>query len=151
MERMAAVNRALFNLDRPFPLPTSFLVDARGRIAVIYKAPVTVEGVLADAAALGSRGPESGDRAAPFPGRWQSNAMRSSRAPLRPRDVLMRLGMSHWQAGDAVDAAAVYREALRVDPNHAQAHTYLAVALSQLGDEAGAEAELWQALRLPAT
>ncbi len=35
-------------MNRPLPVPTSFLVDAAGRLAVIYKGRVSVDTVLAD-------------------------------------------------------------------------------------------------------
>jgi len=36
-------------LNKPLPLPSSFLLDSSGRLAVIYKGPVEVEQLIADA------------------------------------------------------------------------------------------------------
>jgi len=38
----------LVGLNRPLPVPTSFLIDPQGRLSVIYKGPVAVDQLLAD-------------------------------------------------------------------------------------------------------
>jgi tetratricopeptide (TPR) repeat protein len=72
--RSAAVldffQQSQMSLQTPLALPTSFLVDAHGRVSVIYKGGVTTERILADLTLLGTAEDDRPDRAAAFPGRW---------------------------------------------------------------------------------
>ncbi len=52
------------------PLPSSFLVDADGQVAVIYKGPTDVPRLLADAKLLGAGRDSIIAGAIPFPGKW---------------------------------------------------------------------------------
>ena len=61
-------HNALIALNRPLPLPASFLFDAKGRLAVIYKGPTRVETVLADLGHSEGSREERWVRAAPVPG-----------------------------------------------------------------------------------
>jgi tetratricopeptide (TPR) repeat protein/thiol-disulfide isomerase/thioredoxin len=49
MNLLQQLHDQFFFQKRPLPLPSSFLIDAEGRLAVIYKGPVTAEQLLADA------------------------------------------------------------------------------------------------------
>ncbi len=51
------------------PVPTSFLVDALGRVVVVYLGPVDVDRVLSDAATFGAE-PQTIAVRGSFPGRW---------------------------------------------------------------------------------
>jgi thiol-disulfide isomerase/thioredoxin len=55
-ERFLAAFEVLFTevieSQKALPLPTSFLLDAQGRIVVLYVGPVEVDGLLADLATL---------------------------------------------------------------------------------------------------
>lgn len=59
-------------LDRwtAMPVPSSFLIDRFGRVAVIYKGPVKVEQVLMDLNLLDASPEVTRDAAVPFPGLW---------------------------------------------------------------------------------
>ncbi|MCP4953781.1 MAG: redoxin domain-containing protein [Proteobacteria bacterium] len=59
-------------LDRwiPMPIPCSFLLDRYGRVAVIYKGPVSVDQLLADVDLLDTAQKDWRDYSIPFPGRW---------------------------------------------------------------------------------
>ena len=60
--------RAVLDLWQPLPVPTTFLLDSNGEVAVIYKGPVSVEQILRDRQLLDAP-PESWREAAlPFPG-----------------------------------------------------------------------------------
>ncbi len=65
-----AVQRAFSGAQRPLPVPASFLVDAEGRIAAIYRGPVEVEQLLADVKICGGGSAEIVAAAVPFPGPW---------------------------------------------------------------------------------
>ena len=88
------------------PLPSSFLIDHEGKLAVIYKGPVHTDQLLKDVSALSQV-----DRtvlmrqSAPLPGRWQTLP-----APADPRDF----AYVFRQSGFLVEAAHYYRDALAV-------------------------------------
>lgn len=56
--------------------------------------------------------------------------------------VLNYLGYSHRMQGRVSVGLGYYREALRVDPDYTLAREYMGEAYLQLGDRAGAEAQL---------
>ncbi len=60
--------RAMQDETLSLPVPTSFLIDREHRLSVIYRGPVPVEQLLADVAALDSRGEPLAT--VPFAGRW---------------------------------------------------------------------------------
>ncbi len=74
LDKMDVIHDAVLSLkvtqdsSLTLPIPTSFLIDREHRLAVIYRGPVSVDQLLADAAQLdpGSQtlAPE------PFPGKW---------------------------------------------------------------------------------
>ena len=62
-----ATQRSLTQRQRALPLPASFLIDSRGRLAIIYKGKVNVTTLLEDAAALGDDPAAWRSAAVPFP------------------------------------------------------------------------------------
>jgi len=73
LDTLDTVQRFLLSRKRRLPLPTSFLVDAQGRLAVIYKGPLELETLLADVASLDDATGDARDRTTPFAGRWLSS------------------------------------------------------------------------------
>ncbi|MFP6768670.1 MAG: tetratricopeptide repeat protein [Planctomycetaceae bacterium] len=85
------------------PVPASFLLDASGRLAVIYKGPVSVDTLLADVALItaagGGKGAASGrisgraeDLAVAYPGRWFLRPHGLAGVAIRLADRLVRRG-----------------------------------------------------------
>ncbi|MCI0652306.1 MAG: tetratricopeptide repeat protein [Planctomycetes bacterium] len=66
------MQRALIELRRPLALPTSVLIDSKGRLAAIYRGAAGIERLRADAALLPLEGAALRDAAVPFPGLWYS-------------------------------------------------------------------------------
>ena len=90
------VQRGLLDQQRPLALPTSFLLDDRQRLTIIYKGPVTAADVLSDVEEL-RRAPTSLARmSVPFAGRWY-NAVRGPDP--------MRIAMRMIEVGDAATAS----------------------------------------------
>ena len=56
--------------QRPLPLPCSFLIDAQGRLAVVYKGPVSVDQLIEDSRLLEADDNTVLAGAVPFAGRW---------------------------------------------------------------------------------
>ncbi len=74
LEVLELVQRAVLDSHTELSLPTSFLVDASGKVAFIYKGRTPASTILQDLAALSL--PDRSTRAAavPFPGTWLAPA-----------------------------------------------------------------------------
>lgn len=64
------LQRTLIDRQRRMPVPTSFLIDAKGRLAYIYKGPVDVDRLVTDVRNLKLEGLDFASANAPFEGRW---------------------------------------------------------------------------------
>lgn len=73
MHKLEQMEVAMFILQLPFPVPTSFLLDEKGNLAVIYRGPVEMDVLLADLQMLKSVQTPSQTLVAgmPRPGRWR--------------------------------------------------------------------------------
>ena len=69
----------------PLNLPTSFLFDAKGQLAVIYKGPVEPEQLSADLKLLSLSQAGIFQAACPFKGRWNPEVPRMATRPQRRR------------------------------------------------------------------
>ena len=67
---LEVLQTTLVDRHRQLPVPAGFLLDARGRLARIYKGPVSTDRLLEDVAALSLDGIEAARASLPFPGRW---------------------------------------------------------------------------------
>lgn len=68
VEYLTQVDNSTFYFQRALPIPTSFLIDAKGRMAAIYKGPVTVEQLQQDLGKLALAEDQIQAAALPFPG-----------------------------------------------------------------------------------
>ncbi len=66
------LHRSYMTLRRPLPVPSSFLLDAQGRVAVIYRGAVEPAQVLADSKLLSLSAEQVRATALPFSGRWDT-------------------------------------------------------------------------------
>lgn len=159
LDTLDALQRTVLDRRRRMPLPTSFLVDEQGAVAVIYKGPVSVDTLLADVARLRSAPAERRNAAAPFAGRWIAEP--PSQAPLEalqevyeerglklavddvarrrmelrktsPSVVLNEMGLALARQGQLEAAAERFREAAREAPDNVEPQYNLAVALHEL-------------------
>ncbi|MDH3628135.1 MAG: tetratricopeptide repeat protein [Acidobacteriota bacterium] len=69
LDRLAELERLQFARVRELAVPTSYLFDERGRLAVIYRGKVEAETLIADLDLLSIEGAELLPRALPYPGR----------------------------------------------------------------------------------
>ncbi|MCA9170400.1 MAG: ASPIC/UnbV domain-containing protein, partial [Planctomycetales bacterium] len=70
VEALNVFQRAFIGRQSDLPLPSSFLIDAEGRLAVIYKGPVSAAQVVEDAKLLGADRETIFAGAIPFSGQW---------------------------------------------------------------------------------
>ncbi len=130
MTVMEVINRAMVDKPASLPLPTSLLLDARGRIAVIYKGPVDVEQLEADVKLLKANAGERFNLAAHMPGKWFSEP---------PQANPTRLVKGFVQAGELKRAGQYLRQFLNATPDKnatisevsAQAFAALAAAMEE--------------------
>ena len=71
------LQRELVYRQRQLPLPSSFLIDPQGRLAAVYKGPVSVEELKRDAALAKAPPADLRDGAVPFAGRWSGDLFQS--------------------------------------------------------------------------
>ena len=122
------------------PVPTSFLFDADGRLAVVYFGQVEVETLLADVEHLDLDDEELRARATPFSGRWLS--------PPRAADLGL-LAREYLRAGYPEDAEPLLRTELK--SGKAEPRQLLATALSLLDRNDEAERFYREAIALDPT
>ena len=77
LDTIQIIHDELFETKRSMPIPTSLLVDERGRLAALYRGPVEVPHLLADLESSRLPTGKRVERALPFAGRW----MREPDAP----------------------------------------------------------------------
>lgn len=71
LTRLQLLMNTIFELHEPLPLPTSFLLDRKARVVAVYKGPVSVQKLLADADKLKAKTTQEWRMATvPFPGTW---------------------------------------------------------------------------------
>ena len=175
LDILQVVNNHIFDRHRPLPVPTSFLFDGKGELAIIYKGPVTVKRLLADTQSLEQELANRRLASVPFPGRWIGTLGQLRLGPLavalaeagrletamqyvrthgdrfQPETLarlFARAGNELYNQGEFTAAVTRYREAIDVDPEFAPAHLNLAVALLRNRDRRGAATELARAIQL---
>lgn len=70
IQRLDYFQRSFLDRWLPLPVPSSFLVDREGRVAVIYKGAVSAEALMRDLALLDADRETVRKAATPFTGRW---------------------------------------------------------------------------------
>jgi tetratricopeptide (TPR) repeat protein len=159
------IHDAFITLTTPLPLPTSFLIDERGRVSVIYKGPLNLDQLLNDARRTRETHSERVLAAAQLPGslvgsdrvnyaltlisilprqRLAFTLTNSGRyreaiahfdelVTIAPdlSSVRFGLGDAHLRQGHISAAAAALSEAVRIDPNNAEAQLKLALAFQK--------------------
>lgn len=115
------LQKTLLDKRERIPLPTSFLVDSRGRLVVIYKGPVEAGQLLDDLTLLDLDPEQLRAAAVPFPGRWYVNppapaiadlakAFSSAGHPEIAQEILARASGGGQQAQDDAVVASVQLE-----------------------------------------
>ncbi len=112
--------------DRPLPVPSSFLIDGDGNLAVIYRGRLSVDALLSDLNHTKGTLFERWVRAAPLPGRTirHENAMKSLRAV--EAGVYYQHASREYGTKGGTDTALHYlQEVLRFDPESDHVHQTL--------------------------
>jgi len=135
-------------VQRPLPLPTSFLIDGQGRLITIYKGPVDVDEVLKDLNAPLDSPVKRYDRAAILAGRTLDEG--PAQAALDGMDALKHRKFANFfqRLGQKGYAVNQLRHIVNIWPQSAGVRTELASALLQSGQTADALKQLEEALRI---
>lgn len=141
--------RALLDRQRPLTLPTSFLLDERQRLLIIYRGVVDPTNLIEDVGAI-RRDPNGMVRMAiPFPGRWHNQIVGPD-----PLQVAMRM----IEMGDSLGASR-YLHGMQQLPGEEVSNTknvvatklFLARLLAERNERAEAIATFEQVLQLDGT
>ena len=124
--------------NRTLPLPTSFLIDARGRLAMIYKGTVSIDDLLEDVAHSERNRIERFARSSSIGGRTIAHPQMENTRINAETGIRFLLASRLQQARRFTEAAIQHREILEVRPDAAYAHNDLGYILQQQGrlDEA---------------
>ncbi|MCA9218454.1 MAG: ASPIC/UnbV domain-containing protein [Planctomycetales bacterium] len=114
-EMFEVIERTLLLQQAPLPIPTSFLIDGEGKLAVVYKGPVSAEQLLADAGHLHESVEDERDRAIPFSGAWYSSPF--------PPDLLA-IPSQLVGLGRTTDAYEYIRDHFQLSPNQKKSSTW---------------------------
>ncbi len=146
LDRLQILLDRLFSKQIPLAVPTSFLLDRQGRLAALYRGPVTVSTLREDMGALGLEEEARRGRLVPFAGRWfeKPQSLRLTTIAQRfldegyPRDalhflqaalvlrpqepeLLTSLGNLLQSEGQVDEAREAYVQALVIDPSQSSA------------------------------
>ena len=140
LDALQAFHDDLFMARRPLPLPSSFLLDAAGRLAVVYRGPVSLTRLSSDFEKLEL--PDGDLLAASLrrPGRWLSVPLVSS------TELTLERGRELFQRRSFPEALAAFSTVLKQEPDNALAHFFSGVIQTRTGELAAAYEHLEQAV-----
>jgi len=138
LDTLQRLHDDLVVLWRPLPIPTSFLIDAQGRLAVIYKGPVSIEQLLRDASHESGGYVERLENSACLPGKAIDNHRVKEIALQSEMRTRYRVAAQQRASGRLEDAFKGYLAMLDLDPQSA-------IASGQLGSLALTQGKLKQA------
>jgi Tfp pilus assembly protein PilF/peroxiredoxin len=145
---LQAIHDNFILMARPLPVPSSFLIDEEGRVAMMYKGPVTVDQVIADA----KRSPESPmerfRRAAPLAGSAIDHDLTAATLRLSETAARMRLARNWLAVGRYAEAISEFGDLVAAAPDSSPAHYGLGEAYLKQGQLDAAIAEFRAAIRL---
>ncbi|MFQ5491080.1 MAG: tetratricopeptide repeat protein [Phycisphaerae bacterium] len=149
LDVLDVLQRSLLDRHRRLPLPTSFLVDAQNRLAIIYKGPINAADLLKDLAGMVASPDQIRSAAAQFPGRWFLPPRLPDLVDLA--DKFRRQGLpriAQQYLASATGSSTPTGTPPSADPRVATLEYNMGVALSREGKYAQAEAAYRRALQI---
>ncbi len=163
IETLRLVLEHLFDLHTPLTVPLSILIDPQGILLAIYRGPVTTQMLAEDVAKMQSDVDHLLASSPSFAGRWHVRPspispfdlawkliergrlddtleyLESNRDKLSQHfqfhKLLVLVGNARLARGEAEEAAALYREALQINVDYADAQNNLAWLLATHPDD----------------
>ncbi len=129
VQQFRELHESVLVLDRPLPLPTSFLIDKDGVVSVLYKGAISVETLLNDAKLAPRTFVDRFRNTAEFPGRLLNDP-----ALIKPLEfdvslIYIKLGTELIQKQDIDGSIGYFAKALELVPDSPSAHNEMGVAL----------------------
>ena len=179
VEKLQLVHDHLFKPHRPLAVPVSFLIDSKGRLAVISKGPLKMEELERDMENLSLSGVDLLNSALPFPGQWfgaprsvrllplaasmiengmlaettqyvEDNHEELARDPGH-HELLYRIGRELLAQRQNEAAITWFRRALKIRPDDASGYYNLGIALAAQGQADAAIEHYQRAIQLDPT
>jgi len=119
LESLQGIHDSLVGLNRPMPVPTSFLVDPGGRLSVFYKGPVEVDQIIADLGHSEGQLEKRMQNAAVINGSLIPHPLVRRKSREHEAWIQERFAKALEQAGDIGAAIYHYSSALELDPTSA--------------------------------
>ena len=157
VDKLHIVQRLIYNREYNVDVPTSFLLDAAGRLAAIYRGRVSTVDLLEDVSLLTSKSQEWLDRCVPFAGRWyyprRRIPMQAAVAQFRdryPQDTLsyLELGLEEQREMRQQQKTLTDQAKTRADEALISLHLELSTRYEAIGQRQKAVENYRQALEL---
>lgn len=148
MAKLQSIHDLQMIFDRPLPVPTSLLLDAEGRVAVLYLGAVPLETLLADVRRLPDAKEARWPRAAALPGRVLEVAPLRRAAERNELALRLHYAKILERHGAWPEAVPHYRDAVGFAPEDARLRALLGMCLGRSGRFVEAEKELARAVEL---
>ena len=142
------LHNLLIKMERPLPLPTSFLFDQNGRLDIIYKGPVEVDTLLEDAVYRDRSLMERFSRAAAFPGTTLDDSIVNSTISGDSAWVHSKMANALGAVGQTERAINEFLLALKSAPESANVHNNLGTLYQVQGNTQTALRYLREAIRI---
>jgi tetratricopeptide (TPR) repeat protein len=133
---------------RPLPVPTSFLFDSQGRLAVIYKGRLSVDDLLRDAHRQVGNYADRFEEAACLAGQALDHDRVRERALVAETRTRYHAAAAFQTEGRLEEAARGFLELVQTNPQCADAHARLASIFLSQGDFARAAEHCQNALQI---
>lgn len=141
-------HNAMVTLHTALPLPSSFLIDGAGRVAVMYKGPMEIDDLLVDARHPQGTRAERWQRSALLPGRTIQHARVTRTAENVEAAMHFQYGLHQEKQSSLEDATYHFRQALRFKSDFALARRHLGRVYLMQNDAREAESHLRHALQM---
>ncbi len=146
IEQFRQLHNLIIKMEHPLPLPTSFLINRRGKLDVVYKGPVSVDTLLRDAVDKSYTPLELIQRSAAFNGTVIDSDIINS--PLMTAANQFKVARELALLGKNDEAFDEYREILEFLPNSGIVYNDMAILLLKKGNATGALEQFNKAVEL---
>ena len=138
----------LLPMQKPLPIPSSFLIDGQGRLSAIYKGPVSVDDLIEDAAAIEGKQEPSEFSSSLLDGRVLDHPRLAEITQLDRSRTSYFIANLMLESNRLDEAVEHYREVLRLAPDFADGHYNLGISYLRMNQDEQAIAAFQRAIEL---